>query len=56
MAQIETSRVRLKYLGKGFLALVFMIGTLAGRFSRAAGVRRPAFLHRIIRAVRSETL
>ena len=30
MAQIETSRVRLKYLGSGFLALVFMIGTLAG--------------------------
>ena len=30
MAQVETSRVRLKYLGKGFLALVFMIGTLAG--------------------------
>ena len=24
------SRVRLKYLGRGFLALVFMIGTLAG--------------------------
>ena len=30
MAQVETSRVRLKYLGQGFLALVFMIGTLAG--------------------------
>ena len=30
MAQVETSRVRLKYLGRGFLALVFMIGTLAG--------------------------
>ena len=30
MAQVETSRVRLKYLGCGFLALVFMIGTLAG--------------------------
>ena len=30
MAQVETLRVRLKYLGKGFLALVFMIGTLAG--------------------------
>ena len=26
----ETSRVRLKYLGQGFLALVFVIGTLAG--------------------------
>ena len=26
----ETSRVRLKHLGQGFLALVFMIGTLAG--------------------------
>ena len=31
LAQVETSRVRLKYLGQGFLALVFMIGTLAGR-------------------------
>ena len=30
IAQVETSRVRLKYLGQGFLALVFMIGTLAG--------------------------
>ena len=30
MAQVEISRVRLKYLGGGFLALVFMIGTLAG--------------------------
>ena len=30
LAQVETSRVRLKYLGQGFLALVFMIGTLAG--------------------------
>ena len=30
MAQAETLRVRLKYLGKGFIALVFMIGTLAG--------------------------
>ena len=30
MAQVETSRVRLKYLERGFLALVFMIGTLAG--------------------------
>ena len=30
MAQIETLRVRLKYLGRGFLVLVFMIGTLAG--------------------------
>ena len=30
MAQVETLRVRLKYLGCGFLALVFMIGTLAG--------------------------
>ena len=30
VAQVETSRVRLKYLGRGFLALVFMIGTLAG--------------------------
>ena len=30
MAQVETLRVRLKYLGRGFLALVFMIGTLAG--------------------------
>ena len=30
MAQVETSRVRLKYLGRGFLTLVFMIGTLAG--------------------------
>ena len=30
LAQVETSRVRLKYLGHGFLALVFMIGTLAG--------------------------
>ena len=30
MAQVETLRVQLKYLGKGFLALVFMIGTLAG--------------------------
>ena len=29
-ALVETSRVRLKYLGQGFLALVFMIGTLAG--------------------------
>ena len=29
MAQAETLRVRLKYLGKGFIALVFMIGTLA---------------------------
>ena len=28
MAQGETSRVRLKYLGRGFLTLVFMIGTL----------------------------
>ena len=35
MAQAETSRVRLKYLGQGFLALVFMIGTPAG----LAGVR-----------------
>ena len=35
MAQVETSRVRLKYLGQGFLALVFMIGTPAG----LAGVR-----------------
>ena len=36
MAQVEISRVRLKYLGRGFLALIFMIGTLAGRagFSR----------------------
>ena len=35
-----TSRVRLKYLGRGFLALVFMIGTLAGMAggsARAAG-------------------
>ena len=30
MAQVGTSRVQLKYLGKGFLALVFMISTLAG--------------------------
>ena len=30
LAQVETSRVRLKYLGRGFLVLVFMIGTLAG--------------------------
>ena len=30
LAQVETSRVRLKYMGQGFLALVFMIGTLAG--------------------------
>ena len=30
VAQVETPRVRLKYLGKGFLALVFMIGTLGG--------------------------
>ena len=30
VAQVETLRVRLKYLGRGFLALVFMIGTLAG--------------------------
>ena len=30
MAQAETLRVRLKYLGQGFIALVFMIGTLAG--------------------------
>ena len=30
MAQVETLRVRLKYLGRGFFALVFMIGTLAG--------------------------
>ena len=30
LAQVETSRVRLKYLGRGFLALVFMIGILAG--------------------------
>ena len=30
VAQVETSRVQLKYLGRGFLALVFMIGTLAG--------------------------
>ena len=30
VAQAETLRVRLKYLGKGFIALVFMIGTLAG--------------------------
>ena len=30
MAQVETLKVRLKYLGRGFLALVFMIGTLAG--------------------------
>ena len=29
-ARVETSRVRLKYLGQVFLALVFMIGTLAG--------------------------
>ena len=29
-ALVETSRVRLKSLGRGFLALVFMIGTLAG--------------------------
>ena len=35
MALVETLRVRLKYLGKGFLALVFMIGTPAG----LAGVR-----------------
>ena len=28
LAPVETSRVRLKYLGRGFLALVFMIGTL----------------------------
>ena len=36
VAQVETSRVQLKYLGQGFLTLVFMIGTLAGRavFSR----------------------
>ena len=32
LAQVETSRVRLKYLGRGFLALVFMIGTLVGGF------------------------
>ena len=30
MAQAETLRVRLKNLGNGFIALVFMIGTLAG--------------------------
>ena len=30
MAMAETLRVRLTYLGKGFIALVFMIGTLAG--------------------------
>ena len=30
MAQAETLRGRLKYLGKGFLALVFMIGALGG--------------------------
>ena len=30
MAQVETLRVRLKYLARDFLALVFMIGTLAG--------------------------
>ena len=35
MALVETLRVRLKYLGEGFLALVFMIGTPAG----LAGVR-----------------
>ena len=29
-ARVETLTVRLKYLGRGFLALVFMIGTLAG--------------------------
>ncbi len=29
-ARVETLMVRLKYLGRGFLALVFMIGTLAG--------------------------
>ena len=30
LVQVETSRVQLKYMGQGFLALVFMIGTLAG--------------------------
>ena len=30
LEQVETSRVQLKYMGKGFIALVFMIGTLAG--------------------------
>ena len=30
MAQIETSRVRLKYLGRSFLALVFMIAPWPG--------------------------
>ena len=30
LAQVEQARVQLKYMGQGFLALVFMIGTLAG--------------------------
>ena len=34
MAQVEMLRVQLKYLGHGFLALVFMLGTLAGNGGR----------------------
>ena len=28
--EVEQARLKLKYMGRGFLALVFMIGTLAG--------------------------
>ena len=30
LADVEQARLQLKYMGRGFLALVFMIGTLAG--------------------------
>ena len=30
LAEVEQARLQLKYMGQGFLALVFMIGTLAG--------------------------
>ena len=30
LAEVEQARLQLKYMGRGFLALVFMIGTLAG--------------------------
>ena len=30
LAQVEQARLQLKYMERGFLALVFMIGTLAG--------------------------
>ena len=30
LADVEQARLQLKYMERGFLALVFMIGTLAG--------------------------